>query len=241
MGSFWGRQDQPYQVDPNRDFSIYESFRRELVYYEEFNGLYDPAPSPWGVVETALNTDIACEAQQHLGYCRIVIDSDVNVEEGTLYWGDFLSFDISQNMFYETRCRLPTLPNGTTEISFGMTANNNTGAGGLAGITQFAVFHFDGDGVARAITDDTDGATESVTGVTATNTAWHHYGIDFQDLQDVKFYIDGKREAAGTTFDLTALSAAEAILQPLYKADKTATNATGTIDIDYIKIWADRP
>jgi hypothetical protein len=56
---------------------------------------------------------------------------------------------------------------------------------------------------------------------------------------DVKFYIDGARVAASTTFDMSAVPTLK--LQPVARMDKAAANTNlGVMEVDYIKVWQNR-
>jgi hypothetical protein len=108
-------------------------------------------------------------------------------------------------------------------------------------LLESAWFKFDGDGVALCESDDTTNNNDDVAaGVTVLATEWHIYRIDFTNLADVKFFIDGAGVATGTTFDMSNLAGAELILQPYVSIDKGADAGLGTLLLDYVKIWSNR-
>jgi len=53
----------------------------------------------------------------------------------------------------------------------------------------------------------------------------------------VKFYVDGVRVAASTTFDMSGYTAG---LQPYVQIQKTADANTDSVTIDYVKIEGKR-
>jgi hypothetical protein len=62
--------------------------------------------------------------------------------------------------------------------------------------------------------------------------------IDFTGgKSNVKFYVDGIRVAAGTTFDM---SAATGSLQPYVQIQKTADTNIDFVHVDYVSVEAKR-
>lgn len=240
--SRFGKFDEPYVVDPARAQAIYQS-ERTVFFGDDFLGanvLQAEAGSEglWEVVEVALNAGIDTLDGENGGVVRLAMDADVNAEDAVLYWNDVRGMDVSKRLLFECRARLTVLPTLTGQVVFGMAGDHDLDKDA---ITEAAWFKFDGSGAALAESDDTTNNNDDVaTSVTATTSAWHVYQIDFNDLSDVKFYIDGKREASGTKFDMSNLSAAEALMQPYISLDKGADAGVGTFDVDYVKIWCDR-
>jgi hypothetical protein len=75
------------------------------------------------------------------------------------------------------------------------------------------------------------------TGVSLVATYKKFY-IDFTGgKSNVKFYVDGARVAASTTFDMSNYSAG---LQPYVQHQKTADTNTDSVVIDYINIVSKR-
>ena len=110
-------------------------------------------------------------------------------------------------------------------------------------IAESAWFKLDGVGTQIVCETDDNGVINNddvATGVYAVAGTPNIYRIDFTDLRDVKFFIDGVRVASGTTFDLNVLTGATAILQPYIELDCGADASEGVFDIDYVKIWSNR-
>jgi hypothetical protein len=62
--------------------------------------------------------------------------------------------------------------------------------------------------------------------------------IDFTGgKSDVKFYIDGARVAASTTFDMSGYSAG---LQPYVQIQKTSDANTDSVVVDYVYVISKR-
>jgi hypothetical protein len=62
--------------------------------------------------------------------------------------------------------------------------------------------------------------------------------IDFTGgKSNVKFFIDGQRVAASTTFDMSAYSSG---LQPIIQLQKAANTNADVCSVDYVKIVSKR-
>ncbi len=85
-----------------------------------------------------------------------------------------------------------------------------------------------------AVTDRDDVAT----GVSFVSGVYRKFVIDFTGgKSDVKFYIDGVRVAASTTFTMANYTAG---FQPYFQIQKTSDNNTDAFSVDYIKIVSKR-
>ncbi|NIO43781.1 MAG: hypothetical protein GTO41_28665, partial [Burkholderiales bacterium] len=112
-------------------------------------------------------------------------------------------------------------------------------ADGYDAITYSAFFTADGSGAIICEVDDNATDSSAASGVTATAAQTKIYRIDFTDVTDVRFYIDGAHVATGTTFPYAA-TGANAILQPLVGCYKASGAGVGTVQCDYQKIWSQR-
>ena len=213
-----------------------------VKFYDEFLG-YQPhlsetgSKAPWLTVEVALNTGIALVAATGNGVLGLIMDGDVNAEDAVLYAGDQLSFNLKALASIQFRAAIATLPTLTGQIVLGVGSAHNLDKDAM---TVNAWFKFDGSGDVVCETDDTgtdnddkaSGATTIVAG------AYHNYRIDFGDLTSVKFYLDGERVAAATTFDMSTLTDAEALVQPYFSLDKDADAGVGSLYLDSVLLWS---
>ncbi len=232
------------------NLEFYESTTHErvlpvapMVYYDDFLGTdlmttESGSTGPWSTVEVALNTAIGVRADTGGGVCALILDADNNAEDAVLYWGNQRGIDLNAGAIFETRINMAVVP-GT----------GVTGVFGLAGdhdlvkdtITEGAWFRLQASAVVVAETDDTTNNNDDIaTGVTMVAATYNTFRIDFTDISNVLFYIDGAAVATATTFDMSNLTAAEAIMQPYFSLDKAATTELGTLDIDYVRIWSNR-
>jgi hypothetical protein len=108
-------------------------------------------------------------------------------------------------------------------------------------VAESAWFRLDASGALDVETDDGSTNTDDTsTGLTLVAGTYYIFRIDFSDLTDVKFYVNGARYAASTTHDLSALTATTGLFQPYFSIDKAVSVGVGTMDVDYVKIWGAR-
>jgi hypothetical protein len=108
-------------------------------------------------------------------------------------------------------------------------------------VANHAWFRWQASAVLLTESDDTtNNNDDTATGLTTVVDTYGIYRIDFTDLTSVKFYVDGVRVSAATTFDMSNLSAAEKIMQPYFSLDKASGTGVGTLQIDYVRLWGPR-
>ena len=97
-------------------------------------------------------------------------------------------------------------------------------------------------GLIQVETDDTAGGHETskiTTGVTLIADQWCVLRIDCTVITDVKFFINGQRVAAATTFNMN--TAPTVGLQPVVRISAAAADSSaGSINVDYIRCWQRR-
>jgi hypothetical protein len=157
----------------------------------------------------------------------------------SLHHGNALTFDIDDIQRIEMRVRLAaaTFTSGSILV-FGLgSARNDT----ADTVTASAWFRMEGANSTTQVYVETDDDVRNnddvATGVTL-GTTYKRFVIDFTGgKNDVKFYIDGVRVAAATTFDMSAYSAG---LQPIIQLQKAANTNADACRIDYVKIVSKR-
>lgn len=213
------------------------------ILYDDFNGAVatfptsaDPA-TPWLVADTsAAGTPVYTKGTSD---ATLTLAATNEIENVCLSFGDALDIDIDDIQRVEMRVRISasTFTSGSI-LAFGVaSARNDT----LDSVAANAWFRMEGaNSTTQVYVESDDGVRDNddvATGVTL-GTTYKEFVIDFTGgKSNVKFYIDGQRVAAGTTFDMSGYSAG---LQPLVQIQKAAnTNVNGVI-IDYVKIVAKR-
>ena len=204
---------------------------------------YRIGDTPWDSVQVNLNAAIGKSADAANGVVSLAMDSDSNAEDALIYHGNERSFNLKAGLIFEARVKVSVLPTLTAELVIGMAGDHNLAKDS---ITESAWFKMDGSGVVVCETDDTSvDNDDKASGVTATNAQWKIYRIDFTDLSNVQFFIDGVYVASpgsgtATTFDMSTLTDAEAVMQPYIGIDKTSDAGVGTMLVDMVRIWSNR-
>lgn len=195
-------------------------------------------PGVWETVEVALNAAIAIAADETNGAVLLSLDADSNAEDAVLYMGDQRQIDVSKKCIFETRVDVSVLPTTGVTLVMGLAGDHNLDKDTIA---EHAWFRLQADGAVLVETDDTTNDNNDIaTGITAVAGTYLILKIDFTNLADVRFFINGESVATGTTFDMSQLTASESKLQPYFSLDKASGTGVGSLKIDYVKAWQDR-
>ncbi len=180
------------------------------------------------------NSDWAQVADENNGVISLALSATSEEQRERLDWNNVEQLCPDNALQIEFRFNMKTVPGADAEIAFGLSTGSATTA---AGHTNHASFVLDGAALISCITDDATTMTAAVTsGQTAVSDTWRVCRIDLTDIADVKFYVDGSRVAAGTTF--SAKTATN--LQPYLQISKASGTNVGTVEFDYVKIWSTR-
>lgn len=220
-----------------------------VVYYEEFLGARGLAAIPatsseergcdWvKLIVGAAPPTVQEVADGSGGRLQLALTSASQAQDAMVYHGDQLGCDVTNGGGFEFRARFTVLPTSGTTVVAGLAGPHNLDKDTLA---NAAWFRWQGSAATLAESDDTTNNNDDVsTGVTAVVNTWETYRIEFHDLTDVRFYIDGVNVATATTFDMSNLTAAEKIMQPYFSLDKASGGSVGTLQVDYVKFWGER-
>lgn len=198
----------------------------------------------WGTTETNLNTAIALVDDSVNGTLQMTLDSDDNAEIGALHFSDNLCLSMLQGLVLETRLTfsvLPTTGTETVQAVFGLASAHNAT---LDSIATNAWFRVESSAQTALLWETDNGDTDdddNSTGITLVAGTYNTYRIDCTDTSAVKFYVD--ESLVGTSDMSTTLSAAEAKVQPYFNVSKAVSannTGTGTMLIDYVKVFQNR-
>lgn len=92
-------------------------------------------------------------------------------------------------------------------------------------------------------TDDTTNDNAVDSGTDFVDDTFLILRFDATDPADVKFYINGSRVAAGSTFDISNLTASEAQMKLVFGVLSHTTEGNAVdldVDVDYVKVWSTR-
>jgi hypothetical protein len=226
--------------DESTHETLMNSYSKQFV--EEFKGaaggsVFD-GTMIWNTIEvgTSTNPTVAVVADKDQFLLHLAADDEA--EDVVLYHNDNKTFDVGEGLIFETRVDMAVAPGTGVCAVFGMCGDH---ALDKDANTEHAWFRFDASMACKVETDDTTNDNDDVaTGVTAVAGTYNIFRIDFTDLTDVKFFIDGTRVATATTFDMSNLTASEQQMQPYFSLDKASGTGLGDINIDYVKIFSNR-
>ena len=191
----------------------------------------------WNVVDVN-DATAAIVADSSNGQFLLHLAATEEAEDAVLYQNDNKTFDVGNGLIFEARINMAVSPGSGVCAVFGMCGDHDLDKDT---ITEGAWFRFDASLVCKVESDDTTNNNDDVaTGHTAVAGTYDIYRIDFTDLSDVKFFINGARVATGTTFDMSNLLAAEEQMQPYFSIDKASGAGLGDMNIDYVKIFSNR-
>jgi hypothetical protein len=160
-------------------------------------------------------------------------------QDVVLYQPASKTFDVGNGLIFEARINMAVAPGVGVRAVAGMSGPHNLDKD----LTANAAWFSWAASMSTAVeTDDTTNDTAATAVATAVAGTYNIYRIDFTTLANVKFFIDGVRVAASTTFDMSNLNAAEQQMQPYFSLDKTGAGVAGggDINIDYVKILSNR-
>lgn len=165
----------------------------------------------------------------------LTLASTTEVENVCLHFGDALDFDIDSIIEAEFRVKTVAALDSATTLTFGLWSARNDTVDSVA-----ANAHFKLEGSNSVVVETDDGTTDNddvSTGKSLVAT-YKRFVISFAaGTSDVRFYIDGERVAASTTFDMSGYTAG---LQPAVQIQKTSDSNTDSVTVDYIKIRSRR-
>jgi len=218
-------------------------------FYEDFVGhagleVGDIAET-WDVIDVSAAGDTTpailpgTAASGATGVVEIKMDAGQNeAQDSGIYWGDQTPVSVYNDTQFECRLAMHTTPGADTTAVFGMCGAHNLDKDTTA---ESAWFRLQGSAVLLTETDDTTNDNDdTATGITLVADEYHIFRIDFADLSNVRFFVDGVRVSTATTFDMSNLTAAEAMFQPYLMLDHAAVAQAGSLYIDSVRIWGAR-
>ena len=211
-----------------------------VEYIEDFLGPQTLTASPagsdqWDIADTSSSGTPTYTVGGINGEATLAFDNTSEIQNVCLFKSDVLNFDIDYIHSIELRVKTVATLDTATSLAFGLCSARNDAIDSLAAHASFRLI---GSNSLVVETDDSVNDNDDVaTGATLVDT-YKRFVIDFTGgKSNVKFYVDGVRVAASTTFDMSNYSAG---LQPYVQLQKTADTNTDSVVIDYIKIVSKR-
>ena len=215
----------------------------EVIFQDDFFGceLFAAAGqgSPWAIADTSANgtPTYAVVTPSQNGEIALTFDNTAEAQNVCLSFGDKLCFDIDNLIEFECRVKQgQTTADSATSAAWGLAGARNDA---IDSVAQAAIFRIIGDNTIVCESDDgTTDKDDISTGGKTLSTTYKRFVISFANgKSDVRFFIDGERVAAGTTFDMSAYTGS---LQPFIQLQKTADTNTDSLVVDYVKVVARR-
>jgi len=194
---------------------------------------------PWvkKLVQTAGVPAVAGVANAAGGVLQCAIDATSEKQEATLYWGDSKGLDVTKGFVIEFRANLHVLPSvAGVEAVFGVSSNWIDGPDNAA---EYLEFGANGSGAISLRSQDGTTQKSIASGFSAIADGWHVYRIDANNLADIRYFIDGSQVSQANTIGFAA-TGASAILQPYASVYKPSGAGVGTLQVDYVKAFANR-
>ncbi len=173
------------------------------------------------------------------GAAILTLTADNQAQILGLHHNDAKSFDIDDLIRVEMRAKIgaSTFTSGSILV-FGVSSDRSDTADSMA---ESAWFRMEGANSTTLVYCETDDGTtdknDVSSGVTL-GTTYKEFVIDFSGgTSNVKFYIDGVRVAASTTFDMSAYTGS---VQPMIQLQKAANANADVFTLDYVKILSRR-
>lgn len=216
-----------------------------VEFEEDFLGPQSLTASPtgsdrWDIADTSSAGTPTYTVGGINGEATLAFDSQAEVQNVCLFQSDVLNYDIDLLQRIEFRVKVTAAVGGTldsaTSVAIGLASARNDA---IDSITAHASIRAIGSNAIVVETDDgTTDKDDVVTGVSFVSGTYKKCVIDFTGgTEDVKFYIDGVRVAASTTFNMSAYTSG---LQPYCQLQKTSDANVDSVTIDYIKIVSKR-
>ncbi|MBE9581186.1 MAG: hypothetical protein IMF18_06165 [Proteobacteria bacterium] len=212
-----------------------------VAFCEDFLGASGSGPFDgtvmWGVVDVGDATEAIVDDSAN-GQFLLHLHATSEAEDAVLYMSNNKTFDVGSGLIFECRLDMAVVPGTGVCAVFGMCGDHNLDKDSA---TEQAWFRLQASAVLLTESDDTtNNNDDTATGITLVAGTYNIFRIDFTDISDVKFFVDGVRVSASTTFDMSNLTAGEQQMQPYFSLDKASGTALGDLNIDYVKIWSDR-
>lgn len=212
-----------------------------IEFCEDFLGPQTLTASPagsdmWDIADTSSAGTPTYTVGGIGGEATLAFDSQSEIQNLCLFQSDKLNWDIDTLIDIEFRIKQGQATiDSASSLAFGLASARNDA---IDSIASHASFRLIGSNVLVVESDDSVNDNDDVaTGASLTNV-YQKFVISFAGgKSDVKFYVDGARVAASTTFDMSNYSAG---FQPYVQIQKTADTNTDSVVIDYIKIRSKR-
>jgi hypothetical protein len=190
-----------------------------------------PGQNGWTIHDTSsAGTPTYLAASGDGGGMVLTLEATSEAQVVNMYQNDLLNFDLAKIQYVEMILKVSGIDSVTT-LHAGLASARNTTDDSVA---TNAWFRMQGSASTSALLVETDDAVtdldDKATGTTLSST-YKTLRIDFTNgLADVRFYVDGERVAASTTFDMSGLTAGLNV-QPSVQLQKASGTGVPAVTI----------
>ena len=199
---------------------------------------------PWVKKIVGSPTGVALSANAAGGVMQCALAATSEAEEASLYFNDSLVFNTLSVGQIEWRSQLAVIPTGVAQAFLGV---GTAWVGGPLNLARYMGFIWNSSGALYITTKDANGDTYSFaaapiggSAITTDAVLYHIYRIDWSNLSDVAFFVDGNRVNAVGSVIWNPSSAANGILQPWHTVYKASGTGVATLNVDKIDEFNNR-
>lgn len=164
------------------------------------------------------------------GAMKLTLAATSEEEIVTMYQNDVLPLDLAQLQSIDFVVKVAGIDSVTTLVFGVADAQNDT----EDSVATNAWFRMQGSAsTSNVVCESDDGTTDTDDKATGTTLAavYKKFTIDFTNgLSDIRFYIDGQRVAAGTTFSLANVASGQNV-QPFVQLHKASGTGVPSVSI----------
>jgi len=247
----WKNTGFPVVYDKTTVESIVPMF--PVVFYDDFLGgdIVLPATGtvesgcPWStlIVAAAGAAAVAKVANGLNGVVELELDNTDEAQIAALDWNDQTSLSLEQGLIFEARVAMSVLPlTGTedTQAVFGLAGAHNADLDTVDCKAWFKIESAANTALLWEVDDDVTPDLDNDASTVLAASTYHIYRIDATSIAAVKFYVDGVLVGTGS---MSGLTGAVGNVQPYFNVSKAVSSnntGTGTMLIDYVRIFQDR-
>ena len=205
----------------------------------------DTLPDIWGVdAETANSTEDYVTDSAH-GVYSLINSADAEAQSTQLFSSDNLWIDLFERPVVEWRAKLDltgtnALGSADQRLVMGVCSNHTNAEDALDAVTVNAWFRMEGTSANILVEadDDSTNTDDQDSLVDLVDDTWTHFKIDFSNLADVKFFIDGV-EQGGAAVVMSNI-AATVLVQPIFCLQRDDAAEEEKMYIDSFKVTSGR-
>ncbi len=215
-------------------------------YVEEFLGdAGDTLPGIWGTNGQTANSTEDYVTDSGCGIFQLATDGTSEAQATQLTSNDNLWIDLYEKPIIEWRVNMnlsaASVMTANDRLVMGVCSAHANAEDDLDAVTINAWFRMDGTSANITLEADDGTIDESPQDSTIdhVDSAWMHFKLDFADLSDVKFYINGTEQGGATVSMANIVSTT--LVQPIFCIQRDDADADIHImNIDQVKVTSGR-